>query len=92
MSGKNKVGHFRHYYKSNGSRTIGKPHYDLSQIKANVAKQPYFLDSSRPSYLNMPKIILFGNAWSTQAHCLNLFIHFTLIVFVCCPIPSMQFR
>ena len=92
MSGKNKVGHFRHYYESHGLSPVGETHCDLRLIKADVAKQPYLLDSSRPSDLNMPKIILFGNAWPTQTHYLNLFIHFTLILFVYCLIPSMQFR
>ena len=32
------------------------------KIKADVAKQPYLLDSSRSSDLIMPQIILFGNA------------------------------
>ena len=29
MSGKYKVGHFRHYYESHGSSTIGETHSDL---------------------------------------------------------------
>ena len=29
MSGKNKVGHFRHYYESQGSSPIGETHSDL---------------------------------------------------------------
>ena len=29
MSGKNKEGHFRHYYESYGSRPIGETHSDL---------------------------------------------------------------
>ena len=29
MSGKNKVGHFRHYYESRGSSPIGETHSDL---------------------------------------------------------------
>ena len=69
MSGKNKVGHFHLYYESHGSSHICETHSDLRLIKADVAKQPYLLDSSRPSDLNMPKIILFGNAWPTQTHC-----------------------
>ena len=92
MGAKNKVGHFRHYHESHGSSPIGETHSDLRKMKADVAKQPYLLDSSRLSDLNMLKIILFGNAWPTQTHCLNLFIHFTLILLVCCSIPSVQFR
>ena len=57
MSGKNKMGHFRHYYESHGWSPIGETHSDLS-----VVKQPYLVDSSRPSDLYMPKIIVFGNA------------------------------
>ena len=60
MSGKNKVGHFHHYYESHGSSHIGETHSDLRLIKADVAKQPYLPDSSRPSDLNMLKIKLFG--------------------------------
>ena len=40
MSGKNKVGHFRHYYESHDSSHIGETHSDLRLIKADVAKQP----------------------------------------------------
>ena len=92
MSGKNKVGHFYHYCESYGSSRIGETHSDLRWIKADVVKQPYLMDSSRPSDLNMSKIIHFGNAWPTQTHCFNLFVHFTLILFVYCSVPSMQFR
>ena len=44
-SGKNKVGHFRHYYESHGSSPVVETHFDLRQIKADVVKQPYLLDS-----------------------------------------------
>ena len=90
MSGKNKVGHFRHHYESHGWSPIGETQSDLRQIKTDVVKQPYLLDYSMPSNLSMPKIILFGNAWPTQTHCLNLFI--TPILFACCSIPAIQFR
>ena len=46
MSGKNKMGHFRHYYKSHGSSPIGETHCDLRLIKDDVVTQPYLLDSS----------------------------------------------
>ena len=71
MSGKNKVGHFSHYYESHGSSLIGETYYHLRLIKSDVTKQPYLLDSSRPPDLKMPTMILFGNAWPTQTHCLN---------------------
>ena len=91
MSGKNN-GHFRHYCESHGSSPIGETHSDLRLIKADVVKQPYLMGSSRPSDLNMPKIIQFGNAWPTQTYYLNLIVNFILILLVGCSIPSMQFR
>ena len=59
MSDKIKVGNFRHYYESHGSSLIGETHSDLRLMKADVSKQPYLLDFSKPSDLNMPKIIPF---------------------------------
>ena len=55
----NKVCHFCHYHESHGSGPIGEKHSDLRQIKADAVKQPYLLDSFRPSDLNMPGIKLF---------------------------------
>ena len=101
---KTKRATFRHYYESHGSSPIGvtiiyyhkhmliEGKLRLMLLSSHTCWIPLGLLTIRPMFQNTPKIILFDNAWPTQTHCLNLFIHWTLTLFACCSIPSMQFR